>query len=756
MSDRDPKDPTGTITRRGWLRKLGLGAGAAAATAAAASCKKGWTPRGDDPFSKAMAKPYVPGANDYGRYEERWFKTSCAQCSAGCGIHVRVVEGRAVRVEGNPDNPVNKGGIGPRGLSTLQALYDSKRIKQPLERVGGKLVPISWQDATKKLVSWLGEVRKSGPDKLLVMTGMERGFTHELFERFCRAYGTPNFVDGRPSHSGVLAQAMKAVMNGSESPAYGWFGAHTVLSLESALIENSCQSVYFARVAAALRRGDRGHRAKIVHAGAMFDLAAYNADQWLRIEPGTGGALALGLSRVLVDHFKAHEKLDAESFVNTAEFRAFVKDYTVKSVAKITGLEPRQITRLAADIWANRPAFVLVDERSTSFSNGFDTAAAAFGLNALLGAVEAPAGGMRVSPHPDYADWPVFSIDSVATAGLARPRLDGAGTNGYPLAGSIHETLPEAIEKTPPGMALIHYTDPVHSRIQPERWRKALAKIPHVVSFSPYLEGTVASVATLVLPDHTPMERWEDAASAPALARAVAGVRRPVIKPLLDTRATTDVLIDAAQTLGGGVATAFPWKSFHNAIQDRWAGLQKLERGSIVANSERSFVRAIEDRGVWYEATDAAVQPVTFRFHTAYQLPQWAGDEEKYPFKLLAYRDLTDAVGGPNMPWLRMLQNRTNVLPWEHSVFFNPEDAPDIGDGDKVTVTSNWGSATLIGRREPRMRRGCLAISIGRGRNNRHEVDGINVMKLLHPGPAPRSGASVFCGTRARLDKGAA
>ena len=64
--------------------------------------------------SLAFAKPYVRGAEHFGRHEERWISTSCGQCTAGCGVRVRVVEGRAVRIEGNDKNPLNRGGIGPR------------------------------------------------------------------------------------------------------------------------------------------------------------------------------------------------------------------------------------------------------------------------------------------------------------------------------------------------------------------------------------------------------------------------------------------------------------------------------------------------------------------------------------------------------------------------------------------------------------------------------------------------------------------
>src|SRR5262249_53399855 len=134
------------LSRREALRRFGLvGGGAAVATTLAAStpaCREPpWEKDGPDPTRRALDKPLVPGADRYATGGERWVNTSCAQCPAGCGVRVRVVEGRAVRIEGNPANPLNQGGIGPRGLAALQGLYDADRLPGPLVREGGQLRP---------------------------------------------------------------------------------------------------------------------------------------------------------------------------------------------------------------------------------------------------------------------------------------------------------------------------------------------------------------------------------------------------------------------------------------------------------------------------------------------------------------------------------------------------------------------------------------------------------------------------------------
>jgi anaerobic selenocysteine-containing dehydrogenase len=113
------------VTRRAALTRIGVVGTGAVALPALSSCREPpWERFMPDATGLALNKPPVPGAEQYGSHEERWVNTSCAQCQAGCGIRVRVVEGRAVRIEGNVENPLNQGGIGPRGLAGLQVLYD--------------------------------------------------------------------------------------------------------------------------------------------------------------------------------------------------------------------------------------------------------------------------------------------------------------------------------------------------------------------------------------------------------------------------------------------------------------------------------------------------------------------------------------------------------------------------------------------------------------------------------------------------------
>ena len=112
-----------------------------------------------------------------------------------------------------------------------------------------------------------------------------------------------------------------------------------------------------------------------------------------------------------------------------------------------------------------------------------------------------------------------------------------------------------------PEVLFLYYSNPVFSNPAPDLFAKALEQIPFIVSFSPYLDDTT-SMADLVLPDHTPLERWQDDPVFLNRGFPVLGIRQPVVKPLYDTKATGDVVLLLSKSLGGEIQKALPVERF--------------------------------------------------------------------------------------------------------------------------------------------------------------------------------------------------
>ena len=158
-------------------------------------------------ISSAREQPYLrPGL---------WtiFATTCRECPAGCGMHVRVREGRVIKCEGNPNHPVNRGGLCPRGQSAPQGLYDPDRVRGPLGRSsdvarlrrsfrrtaeGDRDEPRN-RSTTHEALSWpqalagVTETLKNAK-RLFLVSDLQTGTLAEIMQQFHRSLGLPGAV----------------------------------------------------------------------------------------------------------------------------------------------------------------------------------------------------------------------------------------------------------------------------------------------------------------------------------------------------------------------------------------------------------------------------------------------------------------------------------------------------------------------------------------------------------------------------------
>src|SRR3972149_2835356 len=115
-------------------------------------------------YSESIEKliPYVVSPDNTVPGVSNYYATTCRECPAGCGLLVETRDGRAIKAEGNPDHPVNRGALCARGQAGVQGLYNPDRYRGPMLREGGTLVPTTWDRAIQALTTKLAEARSSG------------------------------------------------------------------------------------------------------------------------------------------------------------------------------------------------------------------------------------------------------------------------------------------------------------------------------------------------------------------------------------------------------------------------------------------------------------------------------------------------------------------------------------------------------------------------------------------------------------------
>lgn len=586
------------ISRRGFLGLTGAAAGLTL------------LPREFDELLAAVA------ASDHrwpGPGVETWVSSVCQLCPGGCGIRVRLLDGWPVKIEGNPQHPVNHGALCPKGEAGLQALYDPDRIRRPLKRAGkrgdGKWLEIDWDEAIGLVTERLRALRDAGrPEGLVVVGGQYRGLMRLLWGRFLDAIGSPNYVSmaiGCDTSDTVLSltQGVRGQIG------YDLENTNYVLSFGVNLLEGSWSPVWQMRAFADLHQGRPGRRVKIVQADVRFSMTAAKADEWLPVRPGTDGALALGIAHVLIRdglHDRAFIEQHGFGFEDWTDaagrrqegFRAMVlREYTPSAVANITGVQEATLVRVAREFGEARPSLALADRGVSRYPNGLYTRWAIHGLNALTGSLDVP-GGVLVPPEIPLAPLPPLPRDPIAERGRGRPRVDGAGSREAPLASSAVHRVPEAIRSGRPypvEAAFLYFANPIFSLSTSLGMEDALAQVPFVVSFSPYHDESTRA-ADLVLPDHTFLERWQDDPTPRNIGFPVLGIRQPARAALYDTRSTSDVLLALAQALGGLVRAALPWKDTESFLKERVKGVYDARWG----------MPATADRAPWYRPIQGA------------------------------------------------------------------------------------------------------------------------------------------------------
>jgi len=545
--------------------------------------------------------PWVP-VPPTGEFSE--FSSVCNLCPGGCGISVRKVEDRAVKIEGRTDYPVNEGGICPVGMGGLQLLYDeSLRFTGPMKRVGmrgsGEFQSISWRDAFGIAAGRISALRKAGrPEAIAAVDGNREGSTVSvLIERLMKAVGSPNYV--RPPSLSDTYRIGNIVMQGRDAPvAYDLENSDLVVSFGCGLLEGWGAPGRVMNAWGMWHEGNPSKRkTRIVQVESRASNTASKADLWVAPRPGTDAALALGIAHVIIrsgkydagfvtEHtFGFDDWQSLDGMAHTGFKTLVLKNYSPERVSQITGVRPEVIVKLAATFMRAKAPIAIYGRGKNELNGSLYEFMAVQSLNALKGRINSPGGVLLPDPLP-LSPLPDVEYDDIAGRGLKKPRLDRAGTKAYPFTQSLIHNFADAIirsPKSPIDTLLVFSANPAFTLPDAGAFKNALTRIPFIVSFSPYRDET-ANMADLILPDCTYLEKMDDIVWPVGLQYPFYGLSKPVVEPIYDTRNCGDTVIELSNGIGGSVKSAFPWEGFEDVLKERAKGLYDAGNGLINFN----------------------------------------------------------------------------------------------------------------------------------------------------------------------------
>lgn len=673
---------TQQFSRRDFLKLAGVGA---ATTAVLTGC---------GPASRYVKRePYMEMPEYTYNGQSTFYATTCRECAAGCGIIVRTMQGRALKVEGNANHPVNLGKTCARGQAALHGLYNPNRVRGPIQHARGEKLytsgndpfnddypdaepNMSWEEAIQIVADALS---KHAPDEVAFLMGMAPDHLYDFVSDLAKATGMPapirfgalSMFEAR----GTLSKAAEEFLGQNGLPFFDIGNADLVVSFGANFLETWLSPVAYTRGFSSLRKGNPQKRGYFIQVEARMSQTAAKADLWIPARPGTEGLVALAIGRLASEA----RGLNPASFAGVSP----------EEVAELAGVEVELLEKAAAKFNEYANPVAVPGGSALGLANGLEIAKAVLTLNALAGNF-GKVGGVFISPL------------APAQEAYQRPATmkEMADFTAKLNSGKIKALF-------------VHGVNPLFELPASLGFAEALKNVPQVISFSTFPDET-ATQADFIFPDHHSLESWGYQRPATGSAHSVLSGAQPVVTPFYATRATVDVLLAAAQKAGGKFAEAAPFADEVEFLRSKAEVLLNEAGGSFSAGEMDSFMAYFQQFGGWWKTSNDLGFPVANLGGVKAEETRFAGEGE---FILLPYVSPTLAEAGANKPWLQELPDPTTTVMWNTWVEINPETAHElhIENDDVVRIISEAGELELPVYVYPAIRPDVIAIPFGQG-----------------------------------------
>jgi molybdopterin-containing oxidoreductase family iron-sulfur binding subunit len=641
--------------------------------------------------------PYLVPNEDLVPGIPTWYASTCTECPAGCGILVKVREGRPVKIEGNPRHPVNRGRLCSRGQAALQGLYDPDRITQPLRRTATGWEPVAWDAAVQEVAATLNAAAAAGAERVAFVSGADSGPLDRFTDAWLAAFRSRRRLRYEAFAFEPLREANRLTFGTATVPVHDFPAAQYVLSFGADFLETWLSPTEYARGFTATHRYRAGRMARFVAVEPRRGLTGFSADEWVAPKPGTEGLLALGIASAVLRLGRGRV-----SGGDADMLRGFLGRFTGPMVAEATGVSEAVIERLAREFTEELPSLAVAGGVAHQHGAATQTAVAVNLLNYVAGNIG------RTVRFPAASQW-----DAVATfrdmEALIRAMADGAVD-----------------------VAMVHGTNPAFTLPPGAGFAAAFAKAKLKVSFASHLDET-AELCDLILPDHTGLERW----SALTPRAGVTSTVQPAVRPLHDTRQTADVLLALAQAAGKAVAPATVTRA------------QDLVR-AVLGDPDA----VLRQGGLFGAPADRTVRLARDFARLPFQAAAFEGPADAPVLVMYPSMQFYDGRGA-NKPLLQEVHDPATKIAWQTWIEVHPRTAARLGvqNGDEVTVSAGDRAVRALVYVYPGVRPDVVAMPIGQGHTAYGRTArgrGASPLALLGTATDP-SGALAYCQVRVRL-----
>lgn len=316
-------------------------------------------------------------------------RSYCGLCHPRCGTLLHIENGQVVKVTGDPDHPITRGGICERGRLMPDHIYHPQRLNYPLKRIGergqGRWRRVTWDQALDEVAGKLSSLKdKYGAETLTFTHGTKRTY-HWDCRRFFNLFGSPNTC-GVNNICFCPTYATEYATYGGVS--FGEISDTRCIVLWGCNASKSSPIGLYPQLVKARKNG-----AKLIVIDPRRIKEAEMADLWLQIRPGTDLALMLGWIRLIIANDWYDHEFVSRWTVGFEELKTAVETYTPEKVSEITSV-PADLIIESVKLYATVSPAVIpfglgLDKQGV---NSTQCARARAILRAITGNLEVPGG----------------------------------------------------------------------------------------------------------------------------------------------------------------------------------------------------------------------------------------------------------------------------------------------------------------------------------------------------------------------------
>ena len=331
------------------------------------------------PTGALLSKPF--------KFQARaWFleekDTICPFCGCGCTLTLGIREGKILRSRAKEDNGRSEGNLCGRGRFGFDYIYSENRLKTPMIRKEGNLVPATWEEALTYISESLKYVMSSYGRESVGAIGSHRCTNEDNFmlKKFMlNVIGSDNIDSSAAFGYSKVQKALDKALGMKTHPINlkAPLGKEVILIIESDI--TITHPVFGLNILQAKREGS-----KLIVADSRETKLTRHSLSHLRMKQGTSVAFLNGLMKLIIDKGLFNREI-VSKISGFPEFEKSLKDYTADKASKITGISGEDLAATAEMLAKAKSRMLSFTVSLTENTKGADTVLAASNMIILLG-----------------------------------------------------------------------------------------------------------------------------------------------------------------------------------------------------------------------------------------------------------------------------------------------------------------------------------------------------------------------------------